>query len=571
MDQTSEPKTEALDFTPFYDKIPLASEGAPGRLQRFRIPKEIADALNLRIYDPSKMPEAHQILEELTGSDPVRVPTLIVPFGSTYWTGVIDNIDGSTVRPRVPAEARAKLILGADDLYTVDRSIWMAFTVADWLALKGLGASAVYIDALAEKELLERLAVKPPTKPVICIPPDDTDNARGSCDGMADKIRRLRVPATVPNLPEHWRGAFKIYTNNVDLDEFQSFVKRTERAAFEGRTAEKELYRMASAGGLAERFLDRVRTADRADAIPTGLDALDEQLDGGLYPGLYVLGAVSSLGKTSLMLQIADSISDGGQDVLFFTAEQSPDELMAKSLSRITGEMASDLRGDVGISPLRILRGAPTWTSMESGALEKAAERYRDMAGHLWIIEADTSREADGRGSGTRIGLDTIEKAVREHIELMGTRPVVIIDYLQILQPADQTGKKSDKQNMDETVSELRRLSKEYRGGIPIIAISSINRASYGGMVGMDSYKESGAIEYSADVILALQPRDLKVGATQNDQKHNKGAYLALETNDTKRLEIHVMKNRMGRRGIVPLDFDAEYGLFTVGRYDVRP
>lgn len=563
MDQTSAP-----DFTPFYDKILLASEEASGRFDRFRISKETADALNLRIYDPATMPEAHRILEELTGSDPVQAPTLIVPFDSTYWIGVTDNIEGSIVKPRVPAEARAKLILGADDLYTVDRSIWLAFTAADWLALKALGIPAVYIEALAERELLERLTAKPPTKPVICIPPDDTDNARGSCDGMADKIRRFGIPATVPNVPEFWRGPFRVYTINPNPDEFQEFVERTEGAVSEGRTAEKELYRMASAGGLAERFLDRVRTADRADAIPSGLEALDEQLDGGLYPGLYILGAVSSLGKTSLMLQIADSISDGGQDVLFFTAEQSPDELMAKSLSRITGEMASDLRGDVGLNSLRILRGAPTWTKMESDALEKAAERYRDMAGHLWIIEADSSREADGRGSGTRIGLDTIEKAVKEHIELMGTRPVVIIDYLQILQPSDQTGKKSDKQNMDETVSELRRLSKEYRGGIPIIAISSLNRASYGGTVGMDSYKESGAIEYSADVILALQPRNLSTGTTPTDQKRNKEAYQSLESCDTKLLEIHVMKNRMGRRGKVPLEFDARYGIFRVGSYE---
>lgn len=54
-------------------------------------------------------------------------------------------------------------------------------------------------------------------------------------------------------------------------------------------------------------------------AIPTGFKKLDENLGGGLFEGLYVVGAVSSLGKTTLVMQIADQIAQGEQDVLIFS------------------------------------------------------------------------------------------------------------------------------------------------------------------------------------------------------------------------------------------------------------
>lgn len=54
-------------------------------------------------------------------------------------------------------------------------------------------------------------------------------------------------------------------------------------------------------------------------------------LDGGLYTGLYFIGAVSSLGKTTFTLQIADNLAKQGRDVLCFFLEQvRPDEQINK-------------------------------------------------------------------------------------------------------------------------------------------------------------------------------------------------------------------------------------------------
>lgn len=573
MDQTTAP-----NFTAFYGKIPLASEKAADYLQRLKIPKETADALNLRLYDPDTMPGGRQALMEAIGSDPVQRPTLIIPVDEAYWVGIETEL-GTMVRP--PKVDRSKSILGWKDLYTVDRPIWLAATVMDWLALKVAGANAVFLDTFGEIEFIRIMKEKPSFEAVICIPGDPQASTRGSCEGMAEKVRDAGIPATVPDVPEDWPGISGMLTEGIDG--LRAYVGETEAAVIEGRTSENQRYDMRSAGALISRFQDWVYTTDSADAIPTGLEALDTLLDGGLYPGLYILGAMSSVGKTSLMLQIADTIAANDRDVLFFTAEQSANELMAKSLSRIMGETFGDIETDSMLTPREILRGAGQWSDRadKRKAFDDAVKRYAECAGHLWIIERDTDRaleeareatkEGDAprsgskwRNAGTRIGLDTIDRTIRRHIELKGTRPVVFIDYLQILQPQDDAGKKSDKQVMDLTVSELRRMSKATEGGynVPIIAISSLNRGAYYGPIGLDSYKESGSIEYSADVILALQPTGLRLGEGVSDQKANAQIFDKLDKDPKRILELKVLKNRMGKKGVTELRFNARSGRF---------
>ena len=85
-----------------------------------------------------------------------------------------------------------------------------------------------------------------------------------------------------------------------------------------------------------EIFKNDIAKSKDTPVISTGFEILDDKLDGGLYPGLYVIGAISSLGKTTLVLQIADQIAKAGQDVLFFSLEMARNELMAKSISRQT-------------------------------------------------------------------------------------------------------------------------------------------------------------------------------------------------------------------------------------------
>lgn len=63
----------------------------------------------------------------------------------------------------------------------------------------------------------------------------------------------------------------------------------------------------------------------------------------------------------------------------------------------------------------------------------------------------------------------------------------MIIDYLQILSPYNE--RYTDKQNMDKVVLELKRISRDHK--LPVIAISSFNRAGYNGEANRNRLKKA--------------------------------------------------------------------------------
>lgn len=286
---------------------------------------------------------------------------------------------------------------------------------------------------------------------------------------------------------------------------------------------------LSAGASIADFFAQAERS--RGTAISTGIDPLDKLLDGGLYPGLYVLGAIASLGKTSLALQMADRIAEHGRDVLFVSLEQSRFELMAKSMSRISFELGC------GFTARQLLSGDIPVSSRAQVA--RVSDAYGKQGSRLFLRE--------GMGD---IGAAEIGRMVADHVAATGTPPVVVVDYLQIL--ASEDGRATDKQNTDRAVVALKRLSRDY--GIPVVAVSSFNRENYRTAVSMESFKESGAVEYSADVLLGMQLK----GAGDKGLDLN-----AAKLRDPRQVELVVLKNRMGVPfGRVNLQYRAKWNLF---------
>jgi replicative DNA helicase len=134
------------------------------------------------------------------------------------------------------------------------------------------------------------------------------------------------------------------------------------------------------------------------------------------------------------------------------------------------------------------------------------------------------------------IGVEQVRQTVKKHILFTGRTPVVIIDYLQILAPYSERA--TDKQNTDKAVMELKRISRDYK--TPVICISSFNRANYKEAVTMEAFKESGAIEYSSDVLIGLQLK----GAGEKNFDANEA-----KRKDPREIELVILKNRNGRTG----------------------
>ena len=285
-------------------------------------------------------------------------------------------------------------------------------------------------------------------------------------------------------------------------------------------------------------FLNYIEMSKNLNKIPTGFNQLDAILDGGLYEGLYIIGAISSLGKTTFVLQMADRIARSGQDVLIFSLEMSKNELIAKSLSRLTyllgdNSTAKTVRG--------ILDGKKhdNFSNMEKNIFKKSFDEYTKTSQNLYISE-----------SLGNLGVNEIKETISNHISLTGKLPIVIIDYLQILNPID--GRLTDKQNMDKSVSELKRISRDLK--IPILAVSSLNRDNYNSKINMSAFKESGAIEYSSDVLIGLQLRGAGAKDFDVDKEKQK---------NPREIELKVLKNRNGRTGdIIQYEYYAMFNLF---------
>lgn len=301
--------------------------------------------------------------------------------------------------------------------------------------------------------------------------------------------------------------------------------------------------------------------------VPTGFKELDKVLDGGLYEGLTIIGAMSSQGKTTFTLQVADQIAKSGTDVLFFSLEQGAYELIAKSLSRYTflTSMREVRSWKNALTERNIRIKKNREESFQKYPAQKttydtACDQYiGDMnGGRLRIVEKDTCT------------LEDIEKAIEKHLRTKGRTPVVVVDYLQILDPSKGWERMGDKAILDHNVKGLRVLAKKYHTSV--ICISSFSRNNYTNGVSIESCNGSGNIEYDADLLLGLQLKGIFA-----DKMDTKGSEKAQKSNThssiddamgkiPRQMELVLLKQRGGEaKAKIDYKFYSPFNTFTEG------
>ncbi|MDL2273303.1 hypothetical protein LJC34_01950 [Oscillospiraceae bacterium OttesenSCG-928-G22] len=297
----------------------------------------------------------------------------------------------------------------------------------------------------------------------------------------------------------------------------------------------------------------------------TGFDQLDAILGGGISPGLTVLGAVSGLGKSTLMLQIAEHISSEGTPVLFFSLEMSRDMIAAKAISRMYFQ-------DIGCDEDFGLTANALTSVSDAKKLDKklweTVDKVNIKSEKLYIIERADVASKD-KEQNVKLSAVRIKSIVADFIERQRDdepKPVVIVDYLQILPPDNNPFAGSDKQQVDITVQHMTELAMAHN--LPVVLVSSLNRTAYKAKVQYESLKESGGIEYSADVILGLSfsaaPEEVN-GSPKLDLKKEKAEF-------PRKVELSVLKQRYGGSGsesVVQMDYYAKFDYFT--QRDVKP
>ena len=427
-------------------------------------------------------------------------------------------------------------------LQTAKKPIFIVEGELDALSILEVGGEAIGLGSTANIDLFVNNYVKAqkPAQPLV-LALDNDESGKTATDRLATALDKLGV---VYYRLDPYNGQKDANSALLaDREAFTREIARAEHIEEEAQDAEREEYLKTSAYSHLQAFINGIAESANTPAQPTGFSKLDTTLDGGLYEGLIIMGAITSLGKTTLALQMADQIAQSGRDVLIFSLEMARAELMAKSISRHTLLDVLENGGDVKNAKTNrgITAGAKyaKYSQDERDLIQRATMAYGKYAKHIFIHE--------GMGN---IGTNDIREIVRKHQLYTGQAPVVLVDYLQILAPYDVRA--TDKQNVDRTVLELKRISRDYK--IPVIGISSLNRAGYNDAVTLEAFKESGAIEYGSDILIGLQFKG--AGGKEFDSREAK-------KKDPREIELVILKNRNGRTGdTLPFNYYPHFNYF---------
>lgn len=384
-------------------------------------------------------------------------------------------------------------------------------------------------------QFMEELRRNRPKQPLI-LAMDNDKAGKTATEKLKEALDEAKIDYYIYNPPEKYKDPNEALT--ADREAFTEWVNIGK----DRKKAEQETYRKESAYQHLDDFMKGI--VDREPAQPTGFKRLDEALLDGLRKGLYLIGAITSLGKTTLALQMADQIAQSGRDVIIFTLEMDAYELMSKSISRITytKEMEACRKPRYAKTDIEISDGTKYtgYNKAERKLIKESITAYGEYAKHIYFKE----------GWMGEIGVEEIEKEIDRYIRIHEKKPVIFVDYFQALKPADVRA--TDKANADINITGLANLARQFK--LPIIAISSFNRKNYNNEVTFDAFKESGKIEYSGDVVMGLQFHG--VGEENFTDKQAK-------KDNPREVELVILKARKARVGAtINFKYDARFNHF---------
>ena len=440
------------------------------------------------------------------GYDP-ESGSIIVPTGKATYSEI-----WPPKGEEIPRQILGENIFNLDAVF-LDKPCYIVPTTLDALTITEAGGAAAALNRPENaKALINALKGKPLPRLILAL------KGYEKAAYLESECRRFNIPFIVE---EDLAGEYGSMNEALRNDR-QGFIDRVKNTEFDAA-------RPDDIGTYLDRQFD-TDINEFQDPVTIGFSKLEKELS-GIYPGLYVLAAASSLGKTTFALQLADDIACYGREVIFFSLEQSKFEMVSKSLARF---MYINDPGTAATS-LQIRKG-----DVNRAAAKEARAVYTDhINGKLSMIEGNFS-----------CNVQFIESYIRQYVRSNGIKPVVFIDYLQILATAEagQTSKDGIRASVDLTTTALKRLSREL--GLTIFVISSVNRANYETLISFDALKESGGIEYTADVVMGLQLQIVRKNDTfdQEGKKGEKHKMIekAREANP-REIELSCLKNRYGK------------------------
>ena len=272
---------------------------------------------------------------------------------------------------------------------------------------------------------------------------------------------------------------------------------------------------------LSSKLNDSSYEGNKLSGIPSGYFELDKLLSGFQNSDLILIAARPGMGKTALMLNIANNVAAGKfkYPVAIFNLEMSSSQLVKRMISTQTG-----IPGD------RIRSGE--LDREEWGEIKDMVKEYKNIP-----IYIDDS---------TDVSVNSIRAKCRK-LKLEKDIKLVIIDYLQLLTSGNRV--ESRVNEVGEISRALKLMAKEL--DIPVIVGSQLSRSVEkrdDKRPMLSDLRESGTIEQDADIVMFIY-RD----AYYHKNEDSKFKDVA---------EVIVSKHRNGSMGTVKLLYDGDHAAF---------
>ncbi|MFP4466364.1 MAG: replicative DNA helicase [Candidatus Goldiibacteriota bacterium] len=296
--------------------------------------------------------------------------------------------------------------------------------------------------------------------------------------------------------------------------------------------AEREHGTMTTVKELIHNVYERIQemgaNPEKYIGMETGYKYIDEATSGFKEQELIIVAARPSLGKTSLVLNIAHKLSvRKRKNILMFSFEMSAEDLIRRLLA---------IGSRVNIQKIR--------TGKYLTKEEK--EKIMEAAGRL----SDTNFCID-TGDNTVFEMRAKTRSYMSQLRKDGKKlDMIIVDYMQLVRPDPSI--KVREQQIANISRSLKALARE--ANVPVIALSQLNResekrdrtrpgagsAEKAPAPKLSDLRESGAIEQDADMVMFIHREDNEiVDVTVFDDA-------GVEKRQGRRCRLIIEKNRNG-------------------------
>jgi replicative DNA helicase len=280
-----------------------------------------------------------------------------------------------------------------------------------------------------------------------------------------------------------------------------------------------------------ERIEQLQRGGKTITGVPSGFTDLDEMTSGFQPADLIIVAARPSMGKTALVLNMAQHAAiEHNIPVAIFSLEMSKESLVQRMLTAEARVDAQKLRKG-------LLRDDDFPRMARAAGILSAAP--------VWIDDTPAITLLEMRSKARRLKADS-------------DLGMIIVDYLQLMQ--GPPGVESRQQEVSQISRGLKALAKELN--VPVLALSQLSRApeqrAGDHRPQLSDLRESGAIEQDADLIMFIYRQEVYDGPVDKDGNSLEG-----------RAEIIIGKQRNGPIGFVNVFFHKAYTRFE--NYTARP